>query len=182
MKRKADIQIRRILDGHTEEFAQLIRQNGDRLMAFVGRIVGRQEDAEDVVQDAFVTAFERLADYDADKASFATWLQRIAYYTALHHLRQRPVVWLEENDVALADTPDELPDKATAEQLDNAIQQLPPEDQMLLHLYYFDEQPLKEIAYILGAKDIDREASRLSTRLQRIRQRLRLILNSMNDE
>ena len=82
------------------------------------------------------------------------------------------------------DVPDELPDTTTAEQLDEAIQELPPEDQMLLQLYYFDQRPLKEIAYITGtaSDSLNREVSRLSSQLHRIRQRLRIILTRLNDE
>ena len=80
--------------------------------------------------------------------------------------------------------PDELPDTTTAEQLYEAIQELTPEDQMLLQLYYFDQRPLKEIAYITGTADdsLNREVSRLSSQLHRIRQRLRIILTRLNDE
>ena len=72
----------------------------------------------------------------------------------------------------------------TAEELDEAIQKLTPEEQMLLQLYYFDQRPLKEIAYITGAAEnnLEREVSRLSSQLHRIRQKLRMILISMNDE
>ena len=79
----------------------------------------------------------------------------------------------------LVGIPDELPDTTTAEQLDEAIRKLSPEDQTLLQLYYFDQRPLHEIAFILKGADnhLEREASRLSTRLQRIRQRLRIILS-----
>ena len=82
------------------------------------------------------------------------------------------------------DVPDELPTDTTAEQLDEAIGRRPPEEQMLLQLYYFDPRPLKEIAYITGATDdtLTREASRLSSQLHRIRQRLRIILTRMNNE
>ena len=76
------------------------------------------------------------------------------------------------------DVPDELPEDTTAQQLDEAIQQLSPEDQMLLQLFYFDGRSLKEIAYITNqAGEVTaREVSRLSSQLHRIRQRLRIIL------
>jgi RNA polymerase sigma-70 factor (ECF subfamily) len=152
-------------------------------MAFVGRIVAVQEDAEDVVQETFVTAYEHLNDYAPEKASMKTWLYRIAYHEALHHLRRRKRL-LEIPFVVGEDVPDELPDTTTAEQLDEAIQELPPEDQMLLQLYYFDQRPLKEIAYITGTAcdSLNREVSRLSSQLHRIRQRLRIILTRLNDE
>ena len=175
--------IQRIREGRTKDFALLISRYGQTLMTFVGRIVVRQGDAEDVVQNTFVSAYEHLKDFDPQKASIATWLQRIAYHEALYQLRQRKHEVFLPIDVG-KDIPDELPDTTTAEQLDEAIQKLPPEDQMLLQLYYFDQRPLKEIAYITGTTDnsLDREVSRLSSLLHRIRQRLRMILTRMNDE
>ena len=152
-------------------------------MTFVARIVTCQEDAEDVVQETFVAAYEHLNDYNPARASLKTWLHRLAYHEALHHLRRRKRL-VEIPLVVNEEIPDELPDTTTVEQLDEAIQELTPEDQMLLQLYYFDQRPLKEIAYITGSADnsLDREASRLSSQLHRIRQRLRIILTRINDE
>ena len=136
-----------------------------------------------MVQNAFVAAYQHLKDYDPQRASLSTWLQRIAYHEALYHLRKRKQQVLLPLDVG-DDVPDELPETTTAEQLDEAIQELPPEDQMLLQLYYFDGRSLKEIAYITNATSdsLTRESSRLSSQLHRIRQRLRIILTRMNNE
>ena len=175
--------IQRIRSGKIDEFALLVKRHGPSLMVFVGRIVTQQEDAEDVVQNTFVAAYEHLKDYDPQKASLSTWLQRIAYHEALYHLRKRKRQVLLPLDVG-EDFPEELPETTTAEQLDEAIQKLPPEDQMLLQLHYFDQRPLKEIAYITGkaGDSLNREVSRLSSQLHRIRQRLRIILTHMSNE
>ena len=183
MANDEQILIERIRSGKTEDFGLLVNRYGPSLMTFVGRIVVQQEDAEDVVQNTFVAAYEHVAAYDPQKASLTTWLQRIAYHEALHQQRQqrRQVqLSLEVGD----DFPDELPETTTADQLDCAIQQLAPKDQMLLQLHYFDQRPLKEIAYITAkaGAPLHREASRLSSQLHRIRQRLRIILTRMNDE
>lgn len=175
--------IQRIRNGDTKEFKLLVNRHGPALMVFAGRMVGQQEDAEDVVQNTFIAAYQHLKEYNPQRASLSTWLQHIAYHEALHHLRkhkQPGTIPLDMDD----DAPEDLPETTTAEQLDKAIQMLRPEDQMLLHLYYFDERPLKEIAYIMngGNNSLDREVSRLSSRLFRIRQRLRLILTRMNNE
>ena len=183
MTNEDHIIIQRIRSGELREFGLLVNSHGPALMAFVGRIVKQQEDAEDVVQNTFVAAYEHLKDYDPLRASLSTWLQRIAYHEALYHLRKRKRQVLLPLDMG-DDVPDELPETTTAEQLDEAIQELPPEDQMLLQLYYFDGRPLKEIAYITNASgdSLNREVSRLSSQLHRIRQRLRIILTRMNDE
>lgn len=183
MTNEDHIIIQRIRSGELREFGLLVNSHGPALMAFVGRIVEQQEDAEDVVQNTFVAAYEHRKDYDPLRASLSTWLQRIAYHEALYHLRKRKRQVLLPLDMG-DDVPDELPETTTAEQLDEAILKLPPEDQMLLQLYYFDGRPLKEIAYITNASgdSLNREVSRLSSQLHRIRQRLRIILTRMNNE
>ena len=174
--------IERIRSGETSEFSQLVKRYGPSLMVFVGRIVGVQEDAEDVVQNTFVAAFQHLKDFDPQRASLPTWLQRIAYHEALYHLRKRKRQVMLPLDIS-DDVPDELPEDTTAQQLDEAIQQLSPEDQMLLQLFYFDGRSLKEIAYITNQADeaTAREVSRLSSQLFRIRQRLRIILTHIRN-
>lgn len=166
-----------------EDLSTMISSYGPALMTFVGRIVTIQEDAEDVVQETFVSAYKHLEEYDPERASVKTWLHRIAYHEALYLLRRRKRMVQIPLDVD-EDIPGELPDATTAEQLDEAILRLTPEEQMLLQLYYFDQRPLKEIAYITGAaaNSLEREVSRLSSQLHRIRQRLRMILMRMNDE
>lgn len=68
--------IERIQGGETSEFAQLVKRYGPSLMVFVGRIVGVQEDTEDVVQNTFVAAYQHMKDFDSQKASVSTWLQQ----------------------------------------------------------------------------------------------------------
>ena len=177
MSNEEQIIIQRICSGETKEFALLVNRYGPSLMVFVGRLIDQQEDVEDVVQNTFVAAYVHLKDYEPQKALLSTWLQRIAYHESLYHLRKRKRQLLVPLDVGDA-VPDELPESTTVEQLDEAIQELPPEDQMLLQLYYFDQRPLREIAYITCTADdlLNREVSRLSSQLHRIRQRLRIIL------
>ena len=163
-------------DRKAEDLSTMISRYGSALMTFVGRIVTIQEDAEDVVQETFVSAYKHMDDFDPEQASVKTWLHRIAYHEALYLLRRRKKMAQIPLDVG-EDIPDELPDATTAEELDEAIQKLTPEEQMLLQLYYFDQRPLKEIAYITGAADqsLEREVSRLSSQL-------RMILTRMNHE
>lgn len=183
MTNEDNIIIQRIRNGKTQEFGLLVNRHGPSLMLFVGRIIEQQKDVEDVVQNTFVAAYEHMKDFDSQKASLLTWLQRIAYHESLYHLRKRKRQLLLPLDVG-DDIPDELPEATTAEQLDEAIQKLTSEEQMLLQLYYYDGRPLKEIAYITGkaGDSLNREVSRLSSRLHRIRQKLRIILTRLNNE
>ena len=106
MANEDNIIIQRVLSGDTQKFGLLVNRHGPALMTFVGRIVQQQEDAEDVVQNAFVAAYQHLMDFDPQQASLSTWLQRIAYHEALCHLRKRRRQVLLPLDVG-DDVPDE---------------------------------------------------------------------------
>ena len=177
MKNDDTTKIAQILAGETEEFRHLMRRYGGTLLAFIENVVCCHEEAEDVVQETFLVAYRSLYQYDDSKASFATWLHRIAYHEALRQMKRRrlPTLSWDEDERLLrcaeeADTDDWLTDmtEEQMQRLDEAIDLLPEYDQMLLRFYYEDDMPLKEIAYIL-----DSEASILASRLRRIRNRLR---------
>ena len=175
--------IQQVLRGRTDEFRFLIRRHKADVVAFVGRMIARPEDVEEVVQDTFVAAYRSLASYDAGKASFSTWLTRIAYYTAVHWFRDKrdATVYLEDNEALLARISDEESDRlweeapeSEAERLDEALMRLKAEERMLIHLFYYEGKPLAEIGYILGA-----EPGTLATRLCRIRKKLYIIIKGM---
>ena len=63
------------------------------------------------------------------------------------------------------------------QRLEESIDALPPDDQLLLHLYYYEDRPLRDIAYIM-----DTEPNTLSARLYRIRKRLLHMIKQKTDE
>ena len=69
-------------------FEQVVRAYGGRLLAVARRIVGSEEDARDVVQDAFLNAFRSLDRFEGN-AKLSTWLHRIVVNAALMKLRTR---------------------------------------------------------------------------------------------
>lgn len=175
--------IRRILDGQTELFRQLANRYAEQVLRMVGRLIPSSEEAEEATQDTLLEAYQSLDRYDARKASFQTWLMRIAYHTALKHYRQRQKYvtivdmeqqWLDtipdnEADALLGDTTN---DRVAL--MEKAIGMLKPDDQMLLNLYYFDDRPIREIACIT-----EHEESYLYSRLQWIRKKLAMTIKTL---
>jgi len=165
--------IARILDGHAGDFGYFLEQYGGEVFAIVSRLVPRQEDAEELVQDAFVRAYSKL-DTFVGRSSFSTWICRIAYTTAVSWLRKKRIKYISIDDKpGLSDTiiDDALNDENRISELRQAIAQLKPDEQMLLQLFYYDNRPLADIAYIL-----DVEAGTIATRLHRIRRKLYLLM------
>jgi RNA polymerase sigma-70 factor (ECF subfamily) len=74
--------------GDEAAFEQVVRAYGGRLLAVARRIVGSEEDARDVVQDAFMNAFKSLDRFEGN-AKLSTWLHRIVVNAALMRLRTR---------------------------------------------------------------------------------------------
>ena len=175
--------IRRILDGQTALYRQLAGRYAVQVLRMVARLIPSPEEAEEVTQDTLLEAYQSLARYDAQKASFQTWLLRIAYHMALKHYRQHrkhvatvdmEQQWLDAIPDAEADA---LLDDTTAHRvalMEKAIDQLKPDDQMLLNLYYFDNRSVRDIACIT-----DHDEPYLHSRLQWIRKKLAIIIKTL---
>ena len=165
--------IARILDGHAEDFGYFLERYSPEAFAIVVRLVPQQEDAEELVQDAFVRAFNRLDTFEG-RSTFSTWICRIAYTTAISWLRKRRMKYLSIDDQPkLTDTEvdEAFDDESRIEDLRRAITLLKPDEQTLITLFYYDNRPLSDIAYILDA-----EPNTLATRLHRIRRKLYLLM------
>jgi RNA polymerase sigma factor (sigma-70 family) len=144
--------IGRILDGDTSGYAVLVERYKDLAFTIAFRILGKREDAEEVVQDAFVKAFQNLSSF-RQKAKFSTWLYRIIYNTAISRHRQKKPGWQSIEEITVPD--DAMEFIAEEEQdrhkmLDTAMKQLPEEDRILLSLYYVDESSVDDLHSILG--------------------------------
>lgn len=127
------------------------------------RVAGRHEDALDVVQDAFIKAFDRLGEFQRE-AKFRTWLLRIATNRALDLLRSRKVRLAvsidggrdDERGPVLPDDADqthvgrEIEDRELADRLNSAIESLPPDQRAVFALYASGDMTYGQIAEVLG--------------------------------
>ena len=113
-----------------------------------------REEAEEVVQDALLAAYQRLHDFDVRRASFTVWLRRIAFNTVTHHLRKHhpAFISMDENQDKTSATTDAALDRLLSEEgpdlrelLDQALEQLRPEERMLLQLFYNDGNSFSNI-------------------------------------
>jgi RNA polymerase sigma-70 factor (ECF subfamily) len=78
----------RLRAGDDAAFEELVRTYTPRLLGLARRIVGNEEDARDVIQDALLSAFRSIDRFQGD-ARLGTWLHRIVVNTALMRLRRR---------------------------------------------------------------------------------------------
>ena len=80
--------VRRVKDGDTDAFEELVRRHGRRVYRSLVGILGNAEEAEDALQDCFLKAFQHLPAFEG-RARFSTWLVRIAINTGVQRLRSR---------------------------------------------------------------------------------------------
>ena len=165
-----------VRDGRDEGQAEMVGRYAERVFAIIVRQVNGVMDAQELTQDTFLRAFSHIDSYDARKASLSTWLCRIAYRLTLDFLKRRrpPVFLMEDTSAGGTDISDEQLEAELStgseeriQRLEQLMNEMPDEEQMLLTLYYFDDLPLAEIAYIMGTG-----AGPLAKRLYRIRRKL----------
>ena len=133
-------------------------------------------DAQELTQDTFMRAFDHIDSYDPHKASLSTWLCRIAYRLMLDFLkRRRPmIIPIEESQVWQTDISDEQLEAELStgreeriQRLEQLMDDLLPDERLLLTLHYFENRPLDECAFIMDAT-----SHALANRLYRIRKKL----------
>ncbi|MFT7642799.1 MAG: RNA polymerase sigma-70 factor (ECF subfamily) [Pirellulaceae bacterium] len=164
--------IRQTLDGNTNAFRQLVELHQHRLYRFVCNIVADRHTAEEIAQDSFLKAYEKLSTFDSTRASFQTWLFRIARNRSLNALCKRKPVTTEENDIPFESAPDERLERAEwKRQFDVALDQLKPEQKTVFVLAEIEEMPLREIA-IIEDVPLGTVKSRLSRAKNSLRQSL----------
>ena len=80
--------IEEIRAGNTRRYAQLVDRHKDRAMTLALRLTGSREEAEELLQDAFLRAFKNLGQFRGD-AKFATWFYRILYNLCMTKISRR---------------------------------------------------------------------------------------------
>jgi RNA polymerase sigma factor (sigma-70 family) len=136
------------------------------------RIVSVPEEAEDIMQESFLTAFRNLKTYNGE-VSFGAWLKKIVINRSLDVLRKRKVLFeeLHAEIPAIANEPEPEVEPVTVEEVKSAINSLSDGYRTILSLILLEGYDHEEVSEILGIKNV---TSR--TQFSRARQRLREIL------
>ena len=137
------------------------------------RITGSEEEAQDVLQEAFTSAFRNL-DYYRGDAAFGAWLKRIVINKALTALQKRKYDRIPDDDrwdIPEETAPDDYADRLTVERVKNGIQQLPDGYRAVLSLYLLEGYDHQEIAEIMNISE-----STSKSQLNRAKNKLRELL------
>ncbi|NJK43044.1 MAG: sigma-70 family RNA polymerase sigma factor [Pleurocapsa sp. SU_196_0] len=160
--------------GSGDAFDELVRRHAPKAHAVASRIVGREE-AFDVVQEAFISAYRALKSF-REEAQFTTWLHRIVLNACYAKLRKNPDA---SNDVDLPlDARDAQPSPVDIAErrdlrsaLERALQQIKAEFRETFALVEFGELDYAAVAEVLGI-----EVGTVKSRMNRARAALREIL------
>lgn len=178
--------LRRCQRGDDAALTELVRRFEGRLFRLAFRVLQDPARAEDAAADALATVWARCGTW-RENARAATWIQQVALRVVLDHHRRRKRWWRfwersesfsetdSANDPARTVTNQETHERNT-KRLAAALAVLSAEDRALVHLHYFEDQTLAEIAEVLG---VSRDA--LKMRLSRARRELRTILGEPDE-
>lgn len=180
-----DLIIAKVKEGDTAAFSALIDEYKSMAFTLAMKLMHTREDAEEVTQDAFVKAYRKINQFEG-KAKFSTWLYTIVYNTALTRLRKKKLpindsdLMDEENLSAYSVSDNEwrkLQKEERSNYIKQAMQQLCKEDQVVITLFYLNEQSLQEIGETTGW-----ELSNTKVRLFRARKRMLKALEGLLDQ
>jgi len=176
--------VRQAQSGDFAAFEELVSRHEQRVYTLTRRIVGQEQDAEDVTQQAFLSALEHLAGF-RNEASFARWLTRIATHAALKVIRKRqglPMVSLEaateeqesygsiphpEYIADWRESPAELAAHSETQRLiDAGLAQLDEKHRLVFLLRDVDGMSVKETAEALQLSEANIKVRLLRARLQ----------------
>lgn len=86
--------VRKAKQGNEEAFAELVNSYSERIYNLALRILRNREDAEDVLQETFITVLQKLSTFDG-RSNFFTWIYRIATNASLMKLRKKKLVFAD---------------------------------------------------------------------------------------
>ena len=146
---------RRVQEGDIDAFGIIVDRYEPKLMRYGRRFLARSEDIEDIVQDAFERVYTNIQGFDAS-LRLSPWIYRIAHNAFVNALRERGrIVDTLDFDTLVAHAVYEDPDQAERDRKDmrmlieRGLEGIAPKYREILILYYFEDQPYKDIADIL---------------------------------
>jgi RNA polymerase sigma-70 factor (ECF subfamily) len=170
--------VRRIQHGESDAFEVLVRRHEKTIFNLVYRMLGDYEDAAEVSQEVFLSAYRAIGQFRGD-ANFSTWLYRIALNHATTrrrsvHSRQHRTVPIEDMELLRDAQPgpaETLEKKEMQERVQLALNKLAPEDATVILLRDLQDVPYDEVARVLEIP-----VGTVKSRLHRARQALKSLL------
>jgi len=185
MKQNDDLfHVDAVKKGNVQAFSFLVEKYQKMVYTLALKLMKKPEEAEELAQDTFVKAFQKIDSYEG-KSKFSTWLYTIAYNSCISELRKRRIEFkslddrqvTEDDEQKMVDYYRETKKEDQEKYLNLALEKLPEDDQVLLTLYYYENQSMDEISVITGLT-----VSNIKVKIHRARKRMQLFLYEMLNE
>lgn len=166
--------VRRALDGDVDAFEQLYRENVNRVYALSLRMTADEARAEDMTQEVFIRAWEKMSTFRGD-SSFSTWLHRLAFNLIIQNRRSDIRRLARVSALPELDGLDSGRSDAPAEpriDIERAIATLPPGARTVFVLHDVEGFKHEEIARTTGCA-----VGTVKAQLHRARRLLRKVLD-----
>ncbi len=147
--------VQQTLHGDNEAYGKLVQLHQSSVFNVCYRMLGEHQSAEDLTQDTFIRAYQRLNTFDIDRP-FGPWIRRIATNLCLNYLkRKQPIIQALEDEVTLISTNSANPEIAQEHlernlKIRQALLELPPHFRAVIELRHFQEMNYQEIADALN--------------------------------
>jgi RNA polymerase sigma-70 factor (ECF subfamily) len=165
--------IRQVLEGDIESFRLLLARYEKPVVRMIRNITYDKESCEDIAQDVFLTAYNKLASFDRTRSSFSTWLFTIARNKSLNELKRKQQPPMSE--LPKRSNPhnpsDDIAKKEFYDRLDKTLNSLPSRQRRAFVLAEFEKLSYEEIAQIEGTR-----LGTIKSRINRAKQKLRTAL------
>jgi len=181
--------IQRVLQGEVNAFEILVERYKNLVAHIVFRMVSQPTDREELCQEVFIKAFQKLASFRFE-SKFSTWIGRIAYNTCVNYLKKKKIPLVQDelapapnlqygaSDASLRITrsvhaqtpqPDELYERdELANLVQREIDHLPPVHRVIITLFHQQDMSIKDIATMMQLPE-----GTVKSHLFRARQRLK---------
>lgn len=148
--------VNEIRNGHVEKYEILIKKYQKQLYRYIYYMVGDIYEAEDILQDVFLKAYEKFNSYEIAN-SFSAWLYKIAYNQSINFIRKRNIIKfvdkfdfnkvIEKNYCTDIDV-----NNGFDKNIEIALARLTPNEKNLLILRIFEDKSYEEIGMIFNKK------------------------------
>ena len=176
--------IEAVRKGNVQAFSFLVDKYQKMVYTLALKLLKKPVEAEEMAQDTFVKAFQKLDSYEG-KSKFSTWLYSITYNACISELRKRRIEFKsiedrqisEQDEQKMYDYYRETKKEDQEKYLNLALERLPEDDQVLVTLYYYENQSMDEISMITGLT-----VSNIKVKIHRARKKMYELLHEMLKE
>ena len=150
-----------VINSDQERYGEIIERYQGKLFAYLYRLIGSYDEAQDLLQNVFVKVYRNLQSFDTNR-KFSSWIYRIAHNEAVNYIKRKSLKrFIPWEDIAATKDKlemvslEERADKAwlkkeVRQEVNSAIDRLPFKYKQVLLLKYFSDNSYEEISEILG--------------------------------